>query len=756
MCDEAKKSGGGAATQGGVAFQNLVAAWVCVMMLAERPATPIGSAARPIYLRFETPEPTDDLLVGCCDGSHSFGQAKRSLSLSAGPNSDFASVIEQFVRQYASTHNASGPRPWQSPLDLNRDRLVLATSSLSSAPIRVHLRAVTDRARGLVAGQPLSDAAVNQGEKEALETVLGHIRRVWLADQTEDVDETEALRILKLMYVVSLDVEADDAAEREALNLLAMIVVKRSGDEKAAWARIVQIVGELSQKRSGIDEAGLRAALQETVPLKTAPSYAGDVVKLRKYTESTLSYLEHNSRIAMGTTVIRAERAVVSALQQASEADSVVVVGVPGAGKSGVLHDYCQALINEGRDVICLATDQIAARSLGELRNELGLEHEILDTISNWPGNKNGFLVIDALDATRGDPAGAALVTLMNAVVRKKSRWRVAASIRKYDLRYSPVLRELFRIQTASGISAEFRDTEFSFVRHVNVPLFTDNELASVRQQSQELDHLLATAPAALHELVRVPFNLRLMADIVHGGLSIAELRPIRTQSELLTRFWQHRVLEASDADLRERVIQNACRFMIADRRLRTDRQKIVEPGSSAALQALLSGQVLIEWQAHSAAVPNRHIVAFAHNILFDFAASQLFLPRDADQVAEVLSHDPDLVLIIRPSFVMRFEQLWREDRPEFWKLLFHVSAAPNIPTIGKLIGVTVLAELGVVLQDLDPLVVALDSSDDNARERAETVFRHLVGALTATDISKLAGPHAGPWSEMLAKVTEQ
>jgi len=121
---------------------------------------------------------------------------------------------------------------------------------------------------------------------------------------------------------------------------------------------------------------------------------------------------------------------------------------------------------------------------------------------------------------------------------------------------------------------------------------------------------------------------------------------------------------------------------MIADRRLRIGRQKIVEPGSSAALQALLSEQVLIEWQTHSAAVPDRQIIAFAHNILFDFAASQLFLPRDADQVAEVLSRDQDLVLIIRPSFVMRFEQLWREDRAEFWKLLFHVSAAPEIPTI--------------------------------------------------------------------------
>jgi hypothetical protein len=168
---------------------------------------------------------------------------------------------------------------------------------------------------------------------------------------------------------------------------------------------------------------------------------------------------------------------------------------VPGAGKSDVLHDYCRYLINEGRDVICIATDQIAARSLGELRNELGLEHDILDVISNWPGDRNVFLVIDALDATRVDPAGAALVSLMDSVVRKKERWRVVASIRKYDLRYSPVLRELFRTQVAAGVSPEFQGAEFALERHVNVPLFTDTELASVRQQSHSLDQLLATAP---------------------------------------------------------------------------------------------------------------------------------------------------------------------------------------------------------------------------------------------------------------------
>ena len=92
-------------------FQNRVCAYVCVYVLAERPAIPILPAAVPTYVRFETEESVDDLLVGTADARHSFVQAKRTLTLSSAPDSEFGSVIDQFVRQYLSARGASGPRP---------------------------------------------------------------------------------------------------------------------------------------------------------------------------------------------------------------------------------------------------------------------------------------------------------------------------------------------------------------------------------------------------------------------------------------------------------------------------------------------------------------------------------------------------------------------------------------------------------------------------------------------------------------------
>jgi KaiC/GvpD/RAD55 family RecA-like ATPase len=92
--------------------------------------------------------------------------------------------------------------------------------------------------------------------------------------------------------------------------------------------------------------------------------------------------------------MIRVKRSVVDALRSASEEQSILVVGVPGAGKSGALHDYAQSLVDEGRGVICVAADRVASRTLGELRNELGLEHEILDVIDNWPLIGVGFWLL--------------------------------------------------------------------------------------------------------------------------------------------------------------------------------------------------------------------------------------------------------------------------------------------------------------------------------------------------------------------------
>ena len=106
----------------------------------------------------------------------------------------------------------------------------------------------------------------------------------------------------------------------------------------------------------------------------------------------------------------------------------------------------------------------------------MSLDHEFLEVLDNWPGLQPGILVIDALDAARGNPAGQMLRELIRQVVERPGRWRIVASMRKFDLRYAVEVKALFSGSTETG----FQDEEFAGIRHVNVPRLSDDELNQV------------------------------------------------------------------------------------------------------------------------------------------------------------------------------------------------------------------------------------------------------------------------------------
>jgi len=121
-----KRNAGGAAAQSGINFQNRVAAWVAVRILSEASGGGIfGLAGIPTFLRCETEQPVDDLLVGTAASSFAFVNVKHTLSLSSAANSPLATVIDQFVRQILAFHNTVGTRPWERQPEPTRDTLVL-------------------------------------------------------------------------------------------------------------------------------------------------------------------------------------------------------------------------------------------------------------------------------------------------------------------------------------------------------------------------------------------------------------------------------------------------------------------------------------------------------------------------------------------------------------------------------------------------------------------------------------------------------
>jgi len=112
---------GGSATAGGMDFQYRVAAWIAAHILAENDASPLWNL--PVdttleWFRCETEQPVDDLMVGTLTGGIIFCQIKHALQLSQSADSDLASTLDQFVRQFIAYRTTlTGTRPWEHSLD---------------------------------------------------------------------------------------------------------------------------------------------------------------------------------------------------------------------------------------------------------------------------------------------------------------------------------------------------------------------------------------------------------------------------------------------------------------------------------------------------------------------------------------------------------------------------------------------------------------------------------------------------------------
>ena len=172
---------GGAAAQTGINYQNRVAAWFAVRILAEDAASrPWDFPARPEFLRCETEQPVDDLLLGLSDSGFVFVQVKHRLTLAKDSASAFGETIDQFVRQYLVSGSATKTtNPWQRPLSPERDRLVCVTTSKSSAKIRQQLPRLLGRIRSLPTDLNPEDAPTTTQDKNLLGIFLQHVRRSW-------------------------------------------------------------------------------------------------------------------------------------------------------------------------------------------------------------------------------------------------------------------------------------------------------------------------------------------------------------------------------------------------------------------------------------------------------------------------------------------------------------------------------------------------------------------------------------------------
>ena len=712
--DELHARGGGNATAGGVTFQAEVGAVFAVQLLAERHLDPrlgFGNVhAR--SLRFETETPVDDILIETDVSGWIFIQAKSSLTLSAKSDSELGRVADQIVRQYHACAQGSGERGWDRPLCRDLDCIVIAVGRGTAASITDQL------ATALNAVQANAAAPLPGNQQTALNSFTTRLRDAWLALTGTAPGDSEMQSLLGYVKICKFDFDgADRLLAAEWLRSLLR-------DEHAAEAGFTVLARQcqrLMETRLGSDATGFRRELErEGLAPKAPPSFQKDVEALQAYSDSTQTELGHYEETKVGNDEIRIDRQCTQAVISSAIDGSLLIIGEPGSGKSAVLNTAAKELLDQGHDVVTLAVDRLSVKSSEGLQRQLLVSHPVGQILRNWSGAKPAFVFIDALDATRGGSGDAVFRNLIKDILEIGGRWRVIASIRTFDLRLGEQFRQLFR---GAPPDARFVDGSFRDVRHIQIPPWTPEELRQLLKLAPQIATAIERGGQPLHDLALVPFNTRLLADLISGGLPPEDFGEIGSQVELLQLYWRRRVAQHGTAA--EQCLRRVVSEMVVGRGLRANR--LSAAGSdSTVFDALLHENVLVM-------LPGERHVAFRHHILFDYAASRVYLdPHDISATAVLLSGKSDLGLMLAPALGFALQSLWigsGKDRTDFWSAVVMIAGAVESDPIARSVAARAACEFPTTAGDMRGLSAGLHRSGAR-KAQAISAFGHIVGAL--------------------------
>lgn len=742
---------GGSAAHAGFGFQDNVAAFLATHVLADAPVELLGLplGVTPAGISLETAAPVDDILVSTSAGGRCFFNVKSTVTNQKTPGSPLALAINQFVELWIATRCSDSSVGLERSLDRELDRMVLIADPGRSASFSQSFEKILARISFRSSLGPVDEIAATKAERSVYETVRGHIKTASLDHRGEEFTDTETAEFLAMVRIALLNFNGMD--KTNCLALLRHSVVESLADAELAWSQILDECRKLSNLSTGTDRFGLRSSLRASgVRLIGAPDIQGDIRRLQQNTQDELEGIEHRACLEVPTSIgrehVEIERDVTRVLMEHAPSKSMLVVGDPGSGKSGALYSAARQLISAGHPVVLIASDRYPVASWMDLQRDLGLENGLVDVLRDWQGTRSGVFFIDALDATRGGHSESVFRELIRRLIDQAPNWNVVASIRIFDLRFGIEYGRLFR---GTPVDEEYLNSEFAQIRHLLIPQLTTGELEQVWETSPVMWQAYREGTVDFRELLRSPFNLFLLADVLSSGSR--DLTQISNQLGLLQLYWFHRVTGSDGENFtREAVLKSALDEMLEHHRLIASVNN-VSGASSKALNQLLSGGVLSPALGHRILLRR---ISFSHHILFDYAVASLVLEGGSGpNLAARLAESDEDALIMAPAAIMAFQMLWEEGdrhRSEFWSKALELGGTEGSGAFCRMFPAHVATTLTGELEDFQPVVETLVSGDDRNREAALFLVHHCFGALAAgsAPIASFSAP-LGAWPQI-------
>lgn len=396
-----------------------------------------------------------------------------------------------------------------------------------------------------------------------------------------------------------------------------------------------------------------------------------------------------------------------SAFQTFALAGSGIVIGPPGVGKTHLLKNACVYFRREGIPFLYLPVDKLSGDSASDPGEELGLNCSLLDYLqvqitSEYRGPR--ILLIDAFDAARSDKNRRYYLNLIYQVHnRLGGAWNVIVSARTYDARRSEPLMDLFPPHTKDTPEPAYQMPGI-FCRHFAIPELTEKELQEAIDSNPRMRAATNGASREFRQLLRIPFNLVLLEKLIVRDPDILRSTPIRTETELLDLFWKRRILEGYSGGKKQFLLTKLTRAMVEQYVLSVRREEISGTEEDNVLRDLLDLEVLVD-----ASLTGQR-VAYAHNILFDYAVSVLLIEDEPPRLVEFISEEPARTLFLRPSLYYHFARLWLKDPDTFWEVFWYIrrKADTNIRLFARLLPTSVIVREARSMDRLSPLLTAL------------------------------------------------
>ena len=231
-------------------------------------------------------------------------------------------------------------------------------------------------------------------------------------------------------------------------------------------------------------------------------------------------------------------------LQDFASRGNGVVIGSPGVGKTYLLNKLHQRLKSDEIPHLLLPIDQLGQGTLEDLQSELSYKGDLIEKLKAIPvPDKKAILLFDAFDAARDENTRRHFLNLIQRAIHELNEsWNIIVTVRTFDATKSQELLDLFGNLDEADLT-QYQSKDIS-CRHFTILPFNKDEILQALGQIGCSKSVYDDGSDDFKKILAKPFNLWLLEKILKNlsAADLTALSQIRSEVQLLDRFWQQRI----------------------------------------------------------------------------------------------------------------------------------------------------------------------------------------------------------------------